>query len=324
LGGGIDPQATFAAPESGRSTEHAEAALTGADASVVDRKIPEVLERKISRVCTGEEIVLTRCRLLLFAFATLVGLLGPFCPAGTAYAQQSTSPRRIGVLLVVSSPESKEVQQFRQGLAEAGYSDGRDVVIEWRLATGYDQVPRLAGDLVSSKADVIVVETTVAVRALQAATSSIPLVMVLVSDPVGSGLVASLARPGGNITGLSLMWTETATKRLQLLKETVPGATRVAVLWNPDTPYHATVVKEIKAAAPSLSIEPRFVEVHGPRDLDRAFSAMLKEHPQALYVVGGWPLFGHRTRLLDLVSKARLPSISGSRSFADGGGLMSY
>src|SRR5262245_53642047 len=148
--------------------------------------------------------------------------------------------------------------------------------------------------------------------------------MVLVSDPVGSGLIASLARPGGNVTGLSLMWTETATKRLQLLKEAVPRAARVAVLWNPDTPYHAAVVKEIKAAAPSLSIEPHFVEVQRPHDLDRAFSSIVKEHPQALYVVGGSPSFGPPPRLLDLVSKARLPAIYGSREFVDGGGLMSY
>jgi putative ABC transport system substrate-binding protein len=210
-------------------------------------------------------------------------------------------------------------------MRDAGYVEGRDIVIEWRSANGsYDQVPRLAGDLVSSKVDVIVVETTVAARALQAATSTVPVVMVLVADPVGSGLVASLARPGGNVTGLSLMSTDIATKRLQLLKETVPRAARVAVLWNPDTPYHAAVVKEIKAAAPSLSIEPHFVELQRPYDLDRAFSTIVKEHLQALYVVGGPPSSGHPTRLLDLVSKARLPAIYGAREFADGGGLMSY
>jgi putative ABC transport system substrate-binding protein len=120
------------------------------------------------------------------------------------------------------------------------------------------------------------------------------------------------------------MWTELTTKRLQLLKEAVPGATRVAVLWNPNTPYHAAVVSEIKAAAPSLSIKPRFVEARGPRDLDRAFSAIAREHPQALYVVGGAPSFNPREGFVDRVSKARLPAVYASREFADQGGLMTY
>jgi putative ABC transport system substrate-binding protein len=120
------------------------------------------------------------------------------------------------------------------------------------------------------------------------------------------------------------MWTELTTKRLQLLKDAVPGATRVAVLWNPNTPYHAAVVSEIKAGAPSLSIKPRFVEARSPRDLDRAFTAIAQEHPQALYVVGGAPSFNPRAGFVDRVSKARLPAVYGSREFADQGGLMSY
>ena len=258
------------------------------------------------------------------ALGALAACLGLLCLAGAAEAQQGPM-RRIGVLLVGHSPSDSPVKAFQQGLREAGYVEGRDITIEWRSANGdYDQVPRLAADLVRRKVDVIVVESTVAARALKGATSTIPLVMALVADPVGSGLVASLARPGGNVTGLSLMWTELTTKRLQLLKEAVPGATRVAVLWNPKTPYHATVVKEIKTAAPSLSIKPRFVETRDPHDLDRAFSAIVQEHPQALYVVGGSLFAAHRTRLLDLVSKARLPASYGAREFPDHGGLMSY
>jgi putative ABC transport system substrate-binding protein len=171
------------------------------------------------------------------------------------------------------------------------------------------------------------VETTVAARALKGATSTIPIIMALVADPVGSGLVTSLARPGGNVTGLSLMVAELTAKRLQLLKEAVPGATRVAVLWNPETPPHAAVVKEIKTAAPLLSIEPRFIEARSLDDFDRAFSAIRREQAQALYVAEG-PLRGgfqaYRARLLELASKARLPAIYGWRAFPDDGGLMSY
>ena len=175
----------------------------------------------------------------------------------SAYAQQPASPRRIGLLLVGYSPESKEALAFRQGLRDAGYAEGRDVVIEWRSANGdYDRIPELAADLVQRKVDVIVVESTVAARAVKRATSTISIVMAIVADPVGSGLVASLAHPGGNVTGLSLMTSDLSTKRLQLLKEAIPRLTRVAVLWNPDTPYHAKMVEDLKGAKPGdLPIE---------------------------------------------------------------------
>lgn len=236
---------------------------------------------------------MTCCRLILM-LVILAACFGPLGVAPTADAQQ-VAVRRIGVLLVTHSrSDQSAIKAFQQGLLEAGYCEGRDISIEWRSANGdYAQVPGLAADLIDRKVDVIVVETTVAARALQAATSAVPIVMVQVADPVGSGLVASLARPGGNVTGLSLMLTELTTKRLQLLKETIPAATRVAVLWNPNTPYHAAVVNEIKAAAPSLSIKARFVEARGPRDLDRAFSVIVQEHLQALYVVGGARLSVH-------------------------------
>lgn len=148
-----------------------------------------------------------------------------------AHAQQPASPRRIGVLLVGPSPEGKEAHAFRQGPRDAGYAEGRDVVIEWRSAHGdYDKVAGLAVDLVQSKVDVIVSDGTVGTRAAKRATSTIPIVMTLVSDPVGSGLVANLAHPGGNVTGLTILTTELSAKLLQLLKEAIPRLTRVAVL----------------------------------------------------------------------------------------------
>jgi putative ABC transport system substrate-binding protein len=245
--------------------------------------------------------------------------------ASVADAQQPVSPRRIGVLLVNSSPESKEAQAFRQGLKDAGYAEGRDVVIEWRSASGdYDRIPELAASLVKRRVDVIVVDSTPGAQAITHATSTIPIVMAIVSDPVGSGLAASLAHPAGNVTGLSSMGTELSGKRLQLLKEAIPRLTRVAVLRNPDTPHHAKVIEELKAVAPSLSIELSVVDARTPAEFETAFSAISRTHPQALYVIQDASFFAHRTMPLRLMSKARLPAIYAPREFADEGGLLSY
>jgi putative ABC transport system substrate-binding protein len=242
-----------------------------------------------------------------------------------ASAQQPASPRRIGVLLVGWSPEEREVQEFRRGLLDAGYVEGRDVVIEWRLANGdYSRAPELVADLVQRKVDVIVVDGTQAARAAVQATSTIPIVMALVSDPVGSGLVANLARPGGNVTGLSMMLAELSAKRLQLLKEAIPRVARVAVLWNPDTPFHTKAVEDIKAAAPSLAIELSLMTARTPEEFGPAFSAMTRARAEALYTLPDAFFFSHRVMVLKLALKARLPVISAARQFADAGALMSY
>ena len=255
------------------------------------------------------------------ALAAFLGLLG----LASAVDAQQPAPRRIGVLLVGPSPESKEAQAFRQGLRDAGYAEGRDVVIEWRSAAGdYARIPALAAELVQSKVDVVVVNGTPATRAAKHATSTIPIVMVLVADPVGSGLVANLAHPGENITGLSMMAIELIAKRLQLLKETIPRLTRVAVIGNPDNPLQPKMVEDLKAGAPSLAIELKFVGARTPEQFDPAFSALSQAHAQALYVIGDPFFFAHRTTLLKLVSKARLPCIYAERNFVDEGGLMSY
>jgi putative ABC transport system substrate-binding protein len=198
-------------------------------------------------------------------------------------------------------------------------------VIEWRSANGdYAQVPELAADLIQRKVDVIVVGSTPAARAVQRATSTIPIVMALVADPVGSGLITSLAHPGGNVTGLSQMTSDLTAKHLQLLKETIPRLSRVAVLSNPDTPFHAKAAEDLKAAAPSLSIELKFVSVRTPEQIVPAFSAVLRERAQALYVLPAPQLVVHRRTLVEQATKARLPTIYGSRQFVDEGGLMSY
>ena len=198
-------------------------------------------------------------------------------------------------------------------------------MIEWRSANGdYDRIPELAADLVQRKVDVIVVEATLATQAVQRATSTIPIVLAVVADPVGSGLVANLAHPGGNVTGLSLMVADLSAKRLQLLKEAIPRLTRVAVLWNPATPYHPKVVDELKAVAPSLAIELSFVGARTPEEFGPAFSAISRSHAQALYVLDDAQFVVHRRTLLKLASKARLPVIYSQRNFPDAGALMSY
>jgi len=261
---------------------------------------------------------------LALAIVGLIACLGSPVLAKTANAQQSASPRHIGVLLMGPSADSVEVQAFRRGLRDAGYVEGRDVVIEWRFAKGdYNRARQLAAELVESKVDVIVMDTTVAAQAVKR-TSTIPIVMPIVADPVGSGLVESLARPGGNITGISLMAPELTVKRLQLLVEVIPRLKRVTVLWNPETPFHPKLVEDLKVAASSLAIELSFTGVRSPEEFDAVFSAFGRAHAQALYVVEDAFFFTHRAILISLASKARLPCMYFVKQFPVAGGLMSY
>ena len=240
-------------------------------------------------------------------------------------AQQPVSPRRIGVLLAASLPQEEMAQAFRQGLVDAGYTEGRDVVFEWRSANGdYARIPELSADLVRRKVDVIVVDSTPGAHAVKRATSTIPIVMTSLVDPVGSGLVAGLAHPGGNVTGLTIMTTELSVKRLQLLKEVIPQVIRVAVLWNPDNGYSQKLIEELKAAAPSLSIELKLVGTRTPEEFDAAVSAARQAHAQALYVIEDSLFYVHRRALIKLASKARLPTIWGQRASARAGAFMSY
>jgi len=256
-------------------------------------------------------------------FIRLVGAAAMWPRA--AHAQQAASPRRIGFLLVGLTRESKPAQSFLQGIRDAGYSIGRDRVIEWRLAHGdYDRVPDLVADLVRNKVHVMVMDSTVGTEAAMRATSTIPIVMALVSDPVGSGLVKSLARPGGNVTGLSVMTSDLNSKRLQMLKDIVPGLTRVAVLWNPDHPFHHQVIKELKAIAPLLSITLTFESVQTNDELDQTFADIRRVGAQAVYVVEDPFFFSARVQLLKLTSEARLGTIHELRRWPEEGALMSY
>lgn len=263
-------------------------------------------------------------RVFVRAFTALLGssLLSVTLRAG---AQPQNAPRRIGVLLAAWSPEGKEAQAFRQGLAEAGYAVGHDVIIEWRWAEGdYGRVPELAAELVRSQVEVIITDTTIGTRALQRITSTIPIVMATIADPVGAGFVVSLGHPGGNITGNTTMIAEVSARRLRLLKEAFPAAVRVAVLWNRDTPYTSRVIDALKAEAASLSMELISMGIRTPEEIAPELEALGEVRAQALYVVGDAMFIANRSNIVRLAAKARIPTIYGFRVYVDAGGLMSY
>src|SRR5262245_20230655 len=207
-------------------------------------------------------------RLIGLALALAAGLA--LLPA--AEAQPPTNKVwHVGILLSLYRPDGPPSHALREGLRRLGYVEGKNLVIEWRYAQGRDdRLPGLAAELVRLKVDLLVTDITLAARAAKQATSQIPIVMAASADAVGGGLIASLARPGGNVTGLSLLLAETSVKRLQLLKEAVPKVSRVAVLWHPATPFHPAMLKEIDAAAPSLRLQHFAVAVKSRDDLGDA------------------------------------------------------
>ena len=258
---------------------------------------------------------------LVHGLLALTVCLGWLHLAFPADASQPLTPRHIGVLLVSWSVDSKVVQAFRDGLRDAGYIEGRDIVIEWRSAHGdYDRVPALVDDLVKSKVDVLVTNGTVGTRAAKRATSTIPIVMAVVADPVGSGLVADLAHPGKNITGNTIMSPELSAKRLQLLKEIAPHATRVAVLWNQASPYSQRVIEQLTEAALALSIELKLIGMRTPQDIGPAFLAAGRAHAQALYAIEDALFDTHRAEFLSQASKAQIPIVYWTRSWPEDGG----
>jgi putative ABC transport system substrate-binding protein len=255
---------------------------------------------------------------------TLIGgaALWPF----SARAQQGAPKHRIGVLLVGLSPASNAAQHFRRGLRDAGYFEGREVAIEWRSAAGdYSRVPELAADLVRSGVDVIIQDSTYGTLETMRLTSTIPIVMALVVDPVGSKLVQSLSRPGGNVTGLSMMTSDLNSKRVQMLQETRGSHLgRIAVLWNPDHPFHSSVAEDLKRIAPNLSIELSLAGVRRPEELEGAFSEIKRTKAEALYVIEDPIFFAHQKRILELSSMGGLPTIHELRRWPEEGALMSY
>ena len=243
-----------------------------------------------------------------------------------AEAQQSKKVPRIGVLWLYSPAiASPFAEAFRQGLRELGYVEGKSIVIEYRHAEGkYDRLPSLAAELVRLNVDIIVTASTPAAQAGQQATRSIPIVMTNVSDPVESGLVSSLARPGGNVTGLSLMHPDLSGKRLELLKEIIPKVSRVAVLSNSSNPIIPPLLRETEAAARALGVQLQVVEVRGPTEFDSAFSAMTRDRAGALVVLPDGIFQNERRRIAAFAAKGRLPAMYAWREAVDAGGLMAY
>jgi putative tryptophan/tyrosine transport system substrate-binding protein len=251
-----------------------------------------------------------------------------FALSYSASAQQPGKVPRIGYLIVpaLSSDTSARIEVLRQGLRELGYVEGKNIVIEWRSAEGkLDRLPALAAELVRLKVDIIVTAGPAPTRSAKEATNTIPIVMTNEGDPIGTGFVASLARPGGNITGLSALATELSGKRLELLKEIVPRFSRVAVFGTSTQPGNAQALREIELATGAFGVKLQYLDVLGSKDIEIAFRAAGKGRADAvLMLVAGPVTAGHRTEIAALAAKSRLPTIYNRAEFVEAGGLMSY
>ena len=242
-----------------------------------------------------------------------------------AHAQPTSGVYRIGFLFYGSPGPAPEVEAFRRGLRDLGYIEGQNVTLEYRFAGGQvAQLPRLAVELVRLKPDIIVTPGTPASLAAKQATTSIPIVFAGVADAVGAGLVANLARPGGNITGLTSINAELGGKRLEMLKQVVPRASRVAVLYNPADRANVLVLQDLQRSAPALGLTLQPFGVREPREFEGAFAAMAKHSVHALFVATGVLTTEHKRTIVDLVARSRIPAMWGDREFVEVGGLMSY
>jgi ABC-type uncharacterized transport system substrate-binding protein len=256
-----------------------------------------------------------------FALCAALLALGSF-----ADAQQPKKVPRIGYLSGSSpSAMSARIEAFGQGLRELGYVEGKNIVIEYRYAEGkLDRLPVLAAELLRLNVEVIVTGGALVTRAAKEATVTIPIVMTQDPDPVGSGFVASLARPGGNITGLSNLSPELSGKRLELLKEIVPKLSRVAVLGTSTRPGTAQELKEVELASEALGVKIQYLDVLGPKDIETAFRAASKGRADAVLVLGSPVLNSQRAHVVDLAVKNRLPAVYGQPQYVEDGGLLSY
>ena len=242
-----------------------------------------------------------------------------------AQAQPAGKVSRIGFLFYGAPGPSPELEAFRQGLRDLGYIEGQNISLEYRFANGrVGRLPELAAELVRLDLDVVVTPGTPASLAAKKATSTIPIVFAGVADAVGTGLVASLARPGGNVTGSTSISAALGGKRLELLKVVAPKASRVAVLYNPADPSNVLVLKELQESSRALGLTLHPLAVRGPGEFEGAFAAMTREHAQALFVAAGVLTTEHRKPLVGLAAKSRIPAMWGERQFVEAGGLMSY
>jgi ABC-type uncharacterized transport system substrate-binding protein len=255
-------------------------------------------------------------------FITLVGSAVAW-PLG-AHAQQKIP--RIGFMgNSTAALETNLVDAFREGLRELGYEEGRNIAIEYRWADGnYDRFPTLAEELIAAKVDAIVTAGTPAALAVKRTTTTVPLVMVAVGDPIGTGLVSSLARPGGNLTGLSSIAPDLEGKRLQLLREVVPALSHVAMFVNSLNPFHVSSMKQARAAAQAMGIKLQLHDIPKSEDLDDAFAAIRKERPDALLILADRVFLHNRQRMMDFTNEQRLPNVNAYKELVEVGGLMSY
>lgn len=267
-------------------------------------------------------LLATKFIAVLMALVALGVFFGPF----GGDAQEPKKVPRVGFLGPRNRGDGHYVRAFLQGLRELGWVEGQNIAIEYRFAEGrLDRLPHLAVELVRLKVDVILATSTPPALAAKNATSTIPIVMGTSADPVGSGLVASLARPGGNITGLSFsVGLEVVGKELELLKETVPNVRRVAVLSNPSNPGNVRALEVVKTTARPLGVQLQILEARGPNEFGAAFAAMARERAEALLVVPDAVFGFHRAPLQVLAAKSRLPVMYGLREHTEAGGLMSY
>ena len=256
-----------------------------------------------------------------FLLTSLAGSLA--APLG-AIAQPAGRASRVGVLMNLYPPDADPPQVLRKELRTLGHVEGQTLAIDWRYQLGRgDRLPALAAELVSLKPDVLVADVTVAIRSAMQATRAIPIVMAASADAVGSGLVTQLGRPGGNVTGVTIMLAETSGKRLQLLKEVAPDTSRVAVLWDPDIPWHRDLRKEVEAAAPALRLHPVVITVRGRDDFGDAASEITKARVDAVFVSHTMTPTARR-QLVDFAVKNRLPTMFMSQEYGAAGGLMTY
>ena len=242
-----------------------------------------------------------------------------------ADAQPSAKVARIGYLLGTTREQEPGLEDFLEAMRALGYVEGQNLVMEYRAAEEhYERLPALAAELVRLPVDVLVAVITPATLAAKGATTTIPIVMLGVADPVGSGLVASLARPGGNVTGVVSLAPDLVGKQLEFLKDVLPTVSRVAVLWNPANPVAALMVREADVAAQRLGVQLHLLEARGPDAFDSAFAAMTSAHAGALLVLADAMFTQHRRRLVELAATSRLPTMHNIRPFVEAGGLMAY
>ena len=249
-----------------------------------------------------------------------------FLPTGSLAAQQTKKIPRIGFLSSLSSQAvANRIEAFRQGLSELGYAEGKNILIEWRYAEGKtERLPELAAELVRLKVDAIVTGGPAVNRFAKEATAAIPIVLSFDNDPVGNGFGASLARPGGNVTGFSTHYPEISGKQLELLKEIVPRLSRVAVLGNSTVPGNAQVLREAELAAGAFGIKLQHLEVQNANEIETAFRAAIKGHADAVLVLGSQVVTSHIKQFAEMAAKNRLPAMFWSPEFVEAGGLMTY